>query len=166
MDHRERFQPLNDAIVGSSAELARLFHDKWAQWYSLALSDLALLIDGTDVQLADARVSRSGPGVYSVRIVVFTDRLVIIVDAEVTADDVHHTTRARSRADLRAVTVAAEVGAFGDDWGGPAWPGVVRVTLDYGEAEQLVLPGAEHPDRPQHERVVNMLPSLRADLTA
>ena len=168
MDHRERFQLLNDAIVGGSTELGELFDDRSALWYTLALSDVTLLAGGSEVQLADTVVTlgEADDGSYSARITIFTEHLVITVDAAASSDTDtgSHTTSARSRADLRALEVAAETGALGDSRRSLAWPGKVAVTLDYGDAERLKLPGGKHADRVQFARVAALLPSLRADL--
>lgn len=87
MDHSERFQPLNNAIIEGSKELREIFFERWAQWYSLALSDVMLLTDGSDVQFADTVVAGDYPShVYSVRIAIFTEQLLISVTAEVNDD--------------------------------------------------------------------------------
>ena len=166
MDQREKSKPLMDAIVGASPDLRSIFHDGWAHWFSLALSDIALLTEGADVLFADTVVDRGDVDhAYSARTSVFTEHLIITVTADVRADGEHHTTSAHSRADLRSLEVAAEVGSLGSTWPS-AWPGEVRVTLDYGDGRSLVLPGAQRVDREQYGRVVALLPSLRADLTA
>jgi len=166
MDHRERFQLLNDAIVGGSTELGELFDDRSALWYTLALSDVTLLAGGSEVQLADTVVTlgEADDGSYSARITIFTEHLVITVAADVSGKKESHITSARSRADLRALEVAAETGALGDSRRAAAWPGKVVVTLDYGDAERLTLPSGKHADREQFARVAALLPSLCADL--
>lgn len=77
-----------------------------------------------------------------------------------------HKTSARSRSDLKGLAIAAEVGALGGQQGAAAWPGRVRLTLDYGDGETLVLPGGRHVRREHHAAVAAALPSLRGDLTA
>jgi len=168
MDDPETFRPLNEAIAGQSPELRELFHDRWAQWYSLALSDIRLIIEGSAVRFADAVVTLGDPDDrnYTARITVFTDDLVITVMAAVEAGNESHTTRAQSRGDLKALEVAASTGALGDNWGRAAWPGKVWATLDYGDGTPLRLPGSTRADRDQHARLAALLPSLRADLVA
>jgi len=166
MDQRDVVKPIHDAIFETSKELREIFFERWAQWYSLALSDVMLLADGSDVQFADTVVTGDDPSrAYSVRIAIFTEQLLITVTAEVNDDGERHTTQACNRADLKSLEVAAGTGALGDTW--PAnWPGTVRVKLDYGDAEPLRLPGGKRADREQYARLTALLPSLIADLTA
>ena len=166
MDQREMVKPIHDAIFEGSKELQEIFFERWAQWYSFAVSDVMLLTDGCDVQFADAVVTGDDPShAYSVRIAIFTEQLLISVTAEVNDDGERHTTRACNRADLKSLEVAAGTGALGNTW--PAnWPGTVRVKLDYGDAEPLRLPGGKSADGAQYARLTALLPSLIADLTA
>jgi hypothetical protein len=163
MDHKEKSKRLHDIIFRQSSQLYEIFDQRWAQWYNLALSDLLLLADDDEVQFADTAVSGDLKQAYSVRIAVFTEHLIITVKAEVNGDEEHHTTSARSRGDLRSMEVSAEIGALGDTWPSD-WPGKVRARLDYGDGEPLDLPGNKDADREQHERLVALLPSLRANL--
>lgn len=166
MDYHDTFQPLNNAILGQSQELAQLFSERWADWYSHALSDIALLTYGSEVRFADTALTGDDPDLaYSVRIAVFTDQLVIMVTAQFDSDGERHTTRAISRAGLKSLEVAAGTGALGNTLSAD-WPGKVRAKLDYGDAEPLMLPGGKRPGPEQYARLAALLPSLIADLTA
>jgi len=167
MDHDAKIKALHDAILNSSIELEQAFFDDWGLWYSLSLTEVALLVDEAAIHLVDASISDDYlGGTYTARIAIFTERLLVTVEADVSPETQSHKTSARSRSDLKGLAIAAEVGALGGQHGAAAWPGRVHLTLDYGDGETLVLPGGRHAKREQHAAVAASLPSLRVDLTA
>lgn len=101
---------------------------------------------------------------YTASLSIFTKDLLITVKAEVSGDNERHTTRARSRRELRTIWVAAgtsiyEMTKYKSD------PGKIRVTLDYGNGEKLDLPGDLRVNNAHDKELAAFLNSLTEDLT-
>jgi len=135
-------------------------------WYGHVLSDLLLLIDDDDITHTDGTAdSATAEEPHSAQILVFTNQLVIAVDATM-SEERKRTTTAYSRSDLTALTVRASRSALQDHFGSDGWPGQVHVKLAYDDERTYSLPLSGHSDYRKTERLVGFLPSLRRDLIA
>ncbi|OIQ85136.1 hypothetical protein GALL_330300 [mine drainage metagenome] len=149
-----QIRPLNDAIVGNSPDLRKMIANQLAKWYRPSLSDVAIVIDGAEIVFADNVVEAEMFGrTYTVRIVIFTNNLLVTVTTESDEKGERHTTSARSRSDLTSFGVAAGTPALGDNWPS-SWPESVRLTLHYGDEAPLLLPGSASADYEQFARAV------------
>jgi hypothetical protein len=174
MTRDEIVTAIHNAIVSNAPDLRAIVAGRrddpaWANWYGLALSDLALLLGEDDeIVLSDAAVSLTGTTVadgYSACIVILTASLAVVVRAEYDGEHEGHSTRALARADLRSLAVSAGESALMNVWPND-WPGDVRLVLDYEDGTQLRVPSTERPTARQRDAVLMVLPSLKTDLVA
>jgi hypothetical protein len=168
MDHRERFEPINDAILETSGELEYVFGGAaYPRWYGHALSDIALILGETGrVELASVRVELGDDDEsHTVTIHVFSADIVIRVVGSSVNGSHSRTTTAWPRTDLRALQVSAGESALGNAWPN-RWPGRVDLRLSYAGEITVELPGARSVPNRQRARIAEFVPSLRADLAA
>lgn len=168
MDKLDPRKRVNTAILESGAELRNELYRYDDSWYGLAVSDIALLLDTEDeIRFVDVRTeSTKGGDAVRVRLIVITSELVIRVSGQVEASKQgERTCRAWSRRDLESIGVKARRGAFDDEITQGAWPGGAEVSLSYRDERSFSIPSVIG-NADVRRRVLDLLPSLRADLLA
>lgn len=137
--------------------------DAYAQWYARTLSSLALLVIGDKVILAQASKK---PDENEARMIVFTDRLVIVCTVDPTANRTAAPTVV-GRPALRSMQVAATERADVTGSSSRGWPGTLHFTLEYegmSAPVEFYAPGVDRYSLNETAPARTLLDSLRADL--
>lgn len=134
-----------------------------ASWYGHAISDLALLLEGADVDYADVAVVGTVDA-HEVTIRLFTADAIANTEGRLATDLDECTSWLEPRAGLVRLQVRSGSSVFRTDWNLPAAPGKVQVDLTYNDNRSIHLPGAEHISSEQNDQLVELIASLRRDL--
>lgn len=159
-DLDDHFRRNNDAFAGVALDEER---DAYAPWYARTLSSLALLVIGDQVVLAYASKKHDES---EARMIIFTDRLVIVSAVDPTANNMA-APKVVGRPALKSMRVAASERADVTGSSSRGWPGTLRFTLEYeglSAPVEFLAPGVDRYSLNETAPARTLLDSLRADL--
>lgn len=166
--HAERISELDDRLRTENMSEAFLTptDDGFYGWYSRALSSLAVLTVGEQLQYASARVDDAGVA----QIVVFTDHRFVVLDVkDVTSHSERPVARTVPRSALRSLAAAAGMRHDLEGSSIVGWPGELELNLTFdGLTAPIVIRGNSY-DRFAEDHVApiwRLLDLLRADLSS
>lgn len=120
----------------------RIRSDDRAEWFGHFVSGIALAVGLRPIEHLDSGVRLDDAGVFSAKVVVFTDRTIVFADAAGRSTDpydVETVVVARPRAGLAQVTIADANSAFRRDVFDP-WPGDFTVTAEWSYGAKVTFP--------------------------
>lgn len=132
----------------------------WPQWYGQAITAVALLVDGDEVEYLTGEFDGS-EGVLHF----FTPSTVItLAVATDAADGTAATATARQRATLVSLDLSAGASLSGGDAEQVEWPGHVQAVVRYEDGHVLTAPVAPAADEAERKRFLSFWTSLRRDV--
>lgn len=148
------------------------FDEELRPWVEIALTQLVLVLDDTDVVFAQAVRNESGAG----RLVVFTDTLVAVSEvADPTSGKAQPRTTAIARRQIWALTVTGgsrvvfDPDSFENRGAKVQWPGTLGVVVEYAGLETPIAVSGSSLDRWERGKpgpILALLDGLRSDLSS
>ncbi|MDF2561556.1 MAG: hypothetical protein K0R99_3002 [Microbacterium sp.] len=166
--HAERITELDDLL--RTENLSEVFitptDDGFYGWYARALSTLAVLTVGEQLQYASARADDAG----TAQMVVFTNLRFVVVDVkDVTSHHERPVARTVPRSALRGIAVAAGMRHDVKGSASAGWPGELELELTFdGLTAPIAIRGNSY-DRFTEDHVASiwkLLDLLRSDLSS
>ncbi|QNE33980.1 hypothetical protein [Leifsonia shinshuensis] len=120
----------------------RVRSDDRAEWFGHFVSGIALAVGLRPIEHLDSGVRIDGAGVFSAKVVVFTDKTIVFADAAGRSTepyDVETVVVARPRAGLAQLTISDANSAFRRDLFDP-WPGDFTVTAEWSYGTKVTFP--------------------------
>ncbi|MBO1738609.1 hypothetical protein [Leifsonia sp. TF02-11] len=128
------------ALSGPAWE--RLRRDDRAEWFGHFVSGIALAVGLRPIEHQDSGIRLDDGGVFSAKVVVFTDKTIVFADAVGRSSDpydVETLVVARPRAGLAQLTVSDANSAFRRDLFDP-WPGDFTITAEWTYGAKVTFP--------------------------
>lgn len=138
---------LNEVLTEISGQLsspawARIRSDDRAEWLGHFVSGIALAVGLRPIEHLDSGVRLDDGGVFSAKVVVFTDRTIVFADAAGPSGNPYDVTTlvvARPRAGLAQLTISDANSAYPRDVFDP-WPGDFTVTAEWSYGAKVTFP--------------------------
>ncbi|WP_085368566.1 hypothetical protein [Leifsonia sp. NCR5] len=139
----------------------RVRADSKASWFGHFVSDIVLAIGVRAIDYADSHIEWDANGAFSARVVVFTDKTVVIAGVMGVQgdDDVKTEVAARPRGGLVQLSVGG-AGSLFTSSAFSTWPGDFKITAEWDHGAKVTLPLSKPENQKQRDAFMSIYRAL------